>query len=505
MSLKSRLQIGISILTFLSLLLVSGFFINVYRTDRIDTTLEHLIYRAHSSAEKIQSSMATGLLPPASENFIQHPQILSINDDVHWTETLILNSSGELVFAPKSVSSDTIKEVLDLGLVSKLSKENLKEGTLQLRGWLLAYSFIPAAGFVVIVFTSPEKVFRLEYFFLIQFLSALILSWLLVWIYSSVFAKKITASFRMLIQSMTDYGQGKFSARAVTAEKGEVGQLAVQFNLMADQIQTLVEKEKIGARREQELKTAQRVQEYFLPLESLSSTKFDVTGFYKSASECGGDWYYYHQFGPYVYILLGDVTGHGTASAMLTSSCRSAISLILSGESFLTPSDILNKLNRTIYETVRGDLNMTMLAVRIDLSSGSALYSNASHEMPWLWNRSSKKVSRKDLILLSDIHGPRLGQQPNVNYSESTTVLVPNSRLFIFSDGVFDVENEKGSPWGERQVIQFLSKCQSQASLNSYKNLFAKNLFQFQDEKLLKDDVSFVLFDLKQDLPEVSA
>ena len=50
------------------------------------------------------------------------------------------------------------------------------------------------------------------------------------------------------------------------------------------------------------------------------SRLFEIANHFEAATECAGDWWnYYILPNNKLLILLGDVTGHGTASAILTA------------------------------------------------------------------------------------------------------------------------------------------------------------------------------------------
>jgi len=86
-----------------------------------------------------------------------------------------------------------------------------------------------------------------------------------------------------------------------------------------------------------------------------------------------------------IYILIGDVTGHGTPSAMLTSSCRSVLANVFYHNATPGPQEILQEISHAINQTVKGDLNMTMCVLCYHYESKTLTYSNGGHEMPMYW------------------------------------------------------------------------------------------------------------------------
>lgn len=115
------------------------------------------------------------------------------------------------------------------------------------------------------------------------------------------------------------------------------------FNQMLKKIDQLLLEKQEQARMEAELVTAREVQSTVLPRKSWSLNGSYLRGFYRSASECGGDMWYYVVNKDQIYILLADVTGHGVSAALITSVLRAGLPLMCRDQN-LTLEQMMGRL-----------------------------------------------------------------------------------------------------------------------------------------------------------------
>ena len=143
------------------------------------------------------------------------------------------------------------------------------------------------------------------------------------------------------------------------------------------------EKQKMAAG----LAAAFAVQEALLP-EPKRFPHADVSHAYLPADQTSGDWFLHHHDATTkrLYLFIGDVTGHGIASTLLSAVVAGSIQAMLSqiakrhlglDEALL---DIVSAANDVVHMTGRktGRL-MTMAFIGIELETGRVSYFNAGH------------------------------------------------------------------------------------------------------------------------------
>lgn len=310
----------------------------------------------------------------------------------------------------------------------------------------------------------------------------------------SIFASnQLTSTLRELFDATRKVAQGDFNIQVVAKSRDEVGGLAESFNWMAAEVSRLLKETAEKARMESELSTVKTVQETLFPASESQFGPIHICGHFEPASECGGDWWNYSRVGNKIYLWIGDATGHGAPAALITSAARSAAAVIECLPD-VTPGKALSILNRAIHQTSKGQIMMTFFVACIDLDQNLFTYSSASHDPPYLLRRSSGQLSKKDLIPLIEVNGPRLGESRDHLYDDKVMEFSPGDLLFLYTDGILDVENPDGKKWGERAFLKTLL-----ASANSGTDLAAKladlrmQMNSYRAGSNLIDDVTMVM------------
>lgn len=310
----------------------------------------------------------------------------------------------------------------------------------------------------------------------------------------SIFASnKLTDSLRELFEATKKIAQGEFNVRVRVQSNDEVGGLADSFNTMAEEVKRLMSATAEKARMESELSTVRTVQETLFPPAHSQFGPIHIHGHFEPASECGGDWWNYSRLDNKIFLWIGDATGHGAPAALITSAARSAAAVIESLPD-VTPSKALTILNRAIHQTSKGQIMMTFFIACIDLDHNTFTYASASHDPPYLMRRKGEKISKKDLVPLNEVNGPRLGDQKDHVYADVTIEFEPGDLLFLYTDGILDVQDPSGKKWSERAFLKCLV---DSANLTNGVDGKLENLRQqvdsFRAGSSLIDDVTMVM------------
>jgi len=251
----------------------------------------------------------------------------------------------------------------------------------------------------------------------------------------------------------------------------------------------------MGSLREQErmqneLATARLVQQSLLPKVSETHVGFfEIAGFFKSASECGGDWWQYIPLtDEKVLVLLGDVTGHGTASALLTAVVK-GYSDSLSKRENLIPGDILSELNTVVRGASDGKRYMTMFVGIIDASKGEIVFASAGHNHPFV---ISEQPGGKNKIKRLQQIGARLGYCENPEYKNVTKPFLKGEVLVVFSDGLTECRNECGTEFSEVRLRKLLEDLK-ETHATHVKSTIEAQAFDFYKGTPQEDDITFLV------------
>lgn len=261
------------------------------------------------------------------------------------------------------------------------------------------------------------------------------------------FVRTLTQYLRELWRATQGVAKGDFSQRVDIQglSNDELGDLATSFNAMASKIDDLISQTAENARMEKELETAKETQRRYFPAKGFQRGKISLTGRLLPAAECAGDWWHYAEIDDILVGVIGDVTGHGVASALTTAAAHSAFLLALD-KLRAKPLDIsgtlkyiLQDLNSAIFGSTHGEATMTLFAVAIDLKTGKLGAVNAGHCSPFLIKGKTGEAET--------IQGEKcesLGTSASVEVKVELHKLEPGDALFFYTDGVLEPRESDG-------------------------------------------------------------
>jgi|GEM_PF-5556746 len=276
--------------------------------------------------------------------------------------------------------------------------------------------------------------------------------------------------------------------------EGEIGFLTKSTLELMKKVQEMIRREVERAKLQEQLAMAGAVQKMLLPEPLIRFGNFAVHSFYRTADECGGDWWSYVVGQKKVAIFIGDVTGHGYASALLVATARGYISMLQDGvekdgKINQTPSEMLRVLNRVTYEATRTQLNMTAMCLVFDLETGHYHLASAGHNPAYQLIGNQKVVS-------VNASGPRLGEKIKIenDLTEIEGTLSLGDRLVLYTDGIQEIGTED-APLGRKGFKKFLM-ANLALSPDQLVNAVIKEVMPTQEGPLL-DDVTFLVLERK--------
>lgn len=161
------------------------------------------------------------------------------------------------------------------------------------------------------------------------------------------------------------------------------------------------------------------------------------------SARLGGDVFGYHGLDDDRFAMyLLDVSGHGTGPAMHAVSVMNVIrGRSMPGVDPACPAQVAQYLNATFPMHRHGGLYFTMWYGVFDRRSRSITYCSAGHHPAYLVAPGS---TRAQSLRVANV---ALGVAPSPRYAEATAQVAPGSSLYVFSDGVFEIELRDGGQW----------------------------------------------------------
>lgn len=227
-----------------------------------------------------------------------------------------------------------------------------------------------------------------------------------------------------------------------------------------------------------EAREARVIQQALLPKTSPSIPGFSVSGLSIPVGAVGGDWYDFIPMDNGRWgLVLADVSGKGTAAALLMSATRGILRSLAAAA--CTPREVLTKLNRLLVEDFPAGRFVTMVYAVLDPAKRTLTFANAGHPPPLLMNGVSAQF-------LDVERGIPLGLGAS-DFSEVEVKLAVGSRLVFYSDGITEAGNLMDEEYGSVRLQEhFLRTDASAESL-------LDEVRSFADGAGLHDDASVIL------------
>jgi sigma-B regulation protein RsbU (phosphoserine phosphatase) len=227
-----------------------------------------------------------------------------------------------------------------------------------------------------------------------------------------------------------------------------------------------------------ESREARVIQQALLPKACPLIPGFAVSGLSIPVGAVGGDWYDFIPMDRGRWgLVLADVSGKGTAAALLMSATRGMLRSLV--EAACTPGEVLTKLNRLLVEDFPAGRFVTMVYAVLDPARRTLTFANAGHLQPLLMTGNSAEF-------LDVERGIPLGLGPS-DFSETEVTLPVGSRLVFYSDGITEAENPADEEYGWARLQQHFLRADASAES------LLDDVRSFADGAGLRDDASVIL------------
>jgi len=170
------------------------------------------------------------------------------------------------------------------------------------------------------------------------------------------------------------------------------------------------------------------------------------------SARLGGDVFGYHQLDARTFaVYLLDVSGHGTGAAMHAVSVTNVLQRdAVPGLDMRDPAKVATYVNAMFQMSTHGGLYLTLWYGVYDLEKRTLNYCSAGHHPSYLVPQA-----REHAIPLKT-GNIMIGATSAFEFESSSVEVPPGSRLYVFSDGIFEIEAKDGEQWGLDQVLPLL-------------------------------------------------
>ncbi len=186
----------------------------------------------------------------------------------------------------------------------------------------------------------------------------------------------------------------------------------------------------------------------------------------------------------HIAVFLGDVSGHGLGSGYLVSSIRSIVHYGI--DHHFSLSKIVNMINLFLTNRYKGYEFLTLFAFILEISTGKIEFINSAH--PGMY------IKAKNQPLYKIEKNQKLLGISESEFESNWIEIEPETKLFLFSDGVIETISPNNELYGEKRLLDFLNQYHS-LPINEISKLLINELKEFRQSIDFQDDTTFLIME----------
>jgi sigma-B regulation protein RsbU (phosphoserine phosphatase) len=208
------------------------------------------------------------------------------------------------------------------------------------------------------------------------------------------------------------------------------------------------------------LTLAQEVQQSLLPDAAPVIDGFEIAGRSLYCDETGGDYIDYLTVKEGIAVVVGDVSGHGVAAALLMTTARALLRMRVDFGG--SPAEVITDLNRLLAFDVQDSGSfMTLIYLRLNSAEKTITWVRAGHEPGLCYMPETN-----EFVELRG-RGLTLGIFDDIKYDEYTTsALHPGTIVILGTDGIYETRDTKGNFFGRERLKEIVRKNANRPTLS---------------------------------------
>ena len=271
------------------------------------------------------------------------------------------------------------------------------------------------------------------------------------------------------------------------------GRGGLEFKALAQDLDSMRRGLKERLEMRASLAVAMEVQQNLLPKHVPESSVIDIAAFSTYCDETGGDYYDFpdhasvERFGDgSILVVIGDVTGHGIAAALIMATARAAIRTRLLQEGSL--GAVLSGVNDVLAADIPGGRFMTLLAMTISPDGSVFKWASAGHDPPIILDSDTGEFREPEG---GDVP---LGIMPDVSFEEyECPAGVPGSIVVAGTDGIWETADPSGALYGKDRLREIIAREHTQTAQEIGDAIIA-DLDRYRESDRPLDDVTLIVW-----------
>lgn len=230
-----------------------------------------------------------------------------------------------------------------------------------------------------------------------------------------------------------------------------------------------------------EVELAAEIQRSLVPSRLPSGNNYELSSIYKPHFAVGGDYFDVVEFSDSSIIFcIADITGKGVAAALLMANFQAILhTLVMRCQ---TLEEMVQEMNASVFKITQGDRFITLFLAKYDTESRTLYYINAGHTPPLLVMNGEVERLKNGCTVL--------GWLPELPFLEIGGIcLCDDALVFSYTDGLTDVQNAAGEPFGEDNLIRFMQDNAKTSAKELNKKLLA-HIETYREREPFPDDIT---------------
>jgi len=296
----------------------------------------------------------------------------------------------------------------------------------------------------------------------------------------------------------------KIVMNLLEARKSKIQQIQLKDELIEVNRQLEIKKAIIEKKNDDVLKSlryAKRIQQAILPSKTLVSEAFpDSFLFYKPKEIISGDFYWFNKMNGFFFGAVVDCTGHGIPGALMSMIGYNGLNRIDQVHGILEPSNILDKLNDFVIDSLKENESAESITDGMDLAlfrynpvNNELVFSGANRPIILIIDNEITELKPNK----SGIGGTVLRHPTFQRFNSVSMHLKRGDRFYIFTDGVTDQFNKEGKKILTKRLKESLLKGNN-GVLTNQKTLLKDLFLDWMGEEEQTDDVLFMGFEVPE-------
>lgn len=213
-----------------------------------------------------------------------------------------------------------------------------------------------------------------------------------------------------------------------------------------------------------ELETGRTVQLALMPTDNPSFAGWETWLYTRPSRVVGGDLVDYLQIRDNkLGIAIGDVAGKGLGAALVMTRLQSMLRAIAPRKQSLP--EFAATLNELLRRDEMPSHFVSLAYLELEANAGRVRLVNAGHMPPVVIRHGSVKVLDKG--------GPALGLLDKASYSVQFVDLLPGDLLLLYSDGLTEARNDKGTFFGDERLMRLVGTMDGLSANGAGKRMLA--------------------------------